>query len=106
MNRQPRRSTLFPYTTLFRSAPTVTIPAGGSSTVACPSAAVAPTPPVVTDNCGRTITPSAPVISPDPPCAGTKTYTYTYTADRKSAEKGKNADLSGRRIITKTTGGS
>src|SRR5260221_3653516 len=60
--------------------PTVTIPAGGSSTVACPSAAVAPTPPVVTDNCGRTITPSAPVISPDPPCAGTKTYTYTYTA--------------------------
>src|SRR5260221_4508660 len=62
------------------SAPTVTIPAGGSSTVACPSAAVAPTPPVVTDNCGRTITPSAPVISPDPPCAGTKPYTYTYTA--------------------------
>src|SRR5260221_3252017 len=62
------------------SAPTVTIPAGGSSTVACPSAAVAPTPPVVNDNCGRTITPLAQVISPDPPCAGTKTYTYTYTA--------------------------
>src|SRR4029077_8560135 len=61
------------------TAPTVTLPAPGASTVACPSDAVAPTPPTVTDNCGRTITPSAPVISADPACAGTKTYTYTYT---------------------------
>src|SRR5204862_4549961 len=55
------------------------MPSDGSSTVACPSAAVAPTPPVVSDNCGRTITPTGPVVSADPPCAGTKTYTYTYT---------------------------
>src|SRR5678809_1380288 len=61
------------------SAPVVTMPANGSSTVACPSAATAPTVPTVTDNCARTLTPSQPVISPDPPCAGTKTYTYTFT---------------------------
>ena len=61
------------------SAPTFTLPADGSSTVACLADAVAPTVPVVTDNCGRTITPSAPVVGTDPLCAGTKTYTYTYT---------------------------
>src|SRR5436189_1841944 len=65
--------------TYTNSAPTVVMPSDGSSTVACPSAAVAPTPPVVSDNCGRTITPTGPVVSADPPCAGTKTYTYTYT---------------------------
>ena len=59
-------------------APTVTMPQG-SSTVACPAAATAPTVPTVTDNCGRTLTPGAPVVSPDPVCAGTKTYTYTFT---------------------------
>jgi hypothetical protein len=59
--------------------PTVTLPAPGASTVACATNAVAPTPPVVTDNCGRLINPSAPVVSADPVCAGTKTYTYTYT---------------------------
>ena len=47
--------------------------------MACAAAAVAPTAPTVTDNCGRTLTPSAPVISTDPICAGDKTYTYTYT---------------------------
>src|SRR2546428_346473 len=84
--RPPPKSTLFPYTTLFRSvytytisAPTVTIPAGGSSTVACPSLAVAPTPPVVTDNCGRTITPSAPVISQNATSPVRTTDTNTYT---------------------------
>src|SRR5512132_2554868 len=55
------------------------MPANGSSTVACPSAATAPTVPTVTDNCGRTLTPGAPVVSPAPVCAGTKTYTYTFT---------------------------
>ena len=53
------------------------MPAAGASTVACPADAVAPTPPNVVDNCGRTITASAPVVSADPACAGTKTYTYT-----------------------------
>src|SRR5688572_31842602 len=56
------------------------MPPAGSSTVACPAEAVAPTPPIVLDNCGRTLTASAPVVSPDPACAGTKRYTYTYTA--------------------------
>lgn len=60
------------------SSPTVTMPANGSSTVACPEEAIAPTAPTVLDNCGRTLTVSAPVISPGPACAGTKTYAYTY----------------------------
>src|SRR4030095_6883531 len=59
--------------------PTVTLPAPGASTVACAANAVTPTPPTVTDNCGRVLTPSAPIVSADPVCAGIKTYTYTYT---------------------------
>ena len=62
------------------SAPILTPPAAGSSTVACLADAVVPTPPTVLDNCGRTLTPSAPVPGTDPACAGTKTYTFTYTA--------------------------
>jgi gliding motility-associated-like protein len=61
------------------SAPVVTMPANGSSTVACLAAATAPTPPAVQDNCGRDLTISAPMVSADPACAGTKTYIYTYT---------------------------
>jgi gliding motility-associated-like protein len=61
------------------SAPVVSMPANGSSTVACVSSATAPVAPTVLDNCGRTLTVSAPVVSPDPACAGNKTYTYTYT---------------------------
>src|SRR6186713_2149101 len=61
------------------SAPTVTMPAAGSSTVACLANATAPTPPTVLDNCGRTLTVSAGVPGTDPVCAGTKTYTFTYT---------------------------
>ena len=59
--------------------PVVTLPAPGASTVDCLAEAVAPTPPVVTDNCNNTLTPSAPVASADPACGGTKTYTFTYT---------------------------
>ena len=61
------------------SAPVVVMPAGGSSTVACLAAATAPTPPVVNDNCGRPLTVSAGVGGTDPACAGTKTWTFTYT---------------------------
>jgi gliding motility-associated-like protein len=61
------------------SAPVVAMPAGEGSTVACATNATAPTPPTVVDNCSRTLTVSAPVVTPDPACAGTKTYTYTYT---------------------------
>ncbi|OGS61243.1 MAG: hypothetical protein A2X07_06305 [Flavobacteria bacterium GWF1_32_7] len=56
-----------------------TMPANASSTVACPADVVAPTVPVVTDNCGNTLTPSAPVISAMPTCEGNVTYTYTFT---------------------------
>ncbi|HRJ15563.1 MAG TPA: hypothetical protein PLI34_11250, partial [Saprospiraceae bacterium] len=55
------------------------MPPNGASTVACPSGASAPTPPVVNDNCGNPMQISGPVVSPDPACAGTKTYTWTYT---------------------------
>jgi gliding motility-associated-like protein len=62
------------------SAPTVTMPAAGASIVACPALVVAPTAPTVLDNCGRTLTVSAPVVSAAPACSGTQTYTYTYTS--------------------------
>jgi hypothetical protein len=32
----------------------------------------------VLDNCGNPITPTGPVVGPDPVCSGTKTYTWTY----------------------------
>jgi hypothetical protein len=35
--------------------------------------------PTVVDNCGNTLSPSAPVASPPIICDGTRTYTYTYT---------------------------
>ena len=56
-----------------------TMPANASSTVACPSDVVAPTVPTVTDACGNTLTPSAPVVSASPTCEGNVTYTYTFT---------------------------
>jgi gliding motility-associated-like protein len=60
--------------------PDFTMPANAGTTVSCPSATnTAPTAPTVTDFCGNTITPSAPVIGPALTCEGTRTYTYTYT---------------------------
>src|SRR5664280_1562635 len=70
------RDRLYTYTI---SAPTVAMPLDGSSTVACFADATPPTLPTVTDNCGRTITPTGPAVSVDPACSGTRTYTYTYT---------------------------
>ncbi|HJW30302.1 MAG TPA: hypothetical protein VJ508_13815, partial [Saprospiraceae bacterium] len=62
------------------SPPTFSVPAGGSSTVPCISnAQVVPTPPTVMNSCNTTITPTGPVVGPDPACSGTKTYTWTYT---------------------------
>ena len=56
------------------------LPADGSSTVACPNNTdVVPVPPTVMDNCGVTLTPTGPVVSPKPSCEGTRTYTWTYT---------------------------
>src|SRR5678809_820233 len=60
--------------------PTSVVPPAGGSTVACISdAQVVPTPPNVNDSCGNPITPTGPVVGPDPVCSGTKTYTWTYT---------------------------
>ena len=57
-----------------------TVPAAGGSTVNCPlSTNTVPTPPVVVDNCGQTLTPTGPVVSPIPGCGGMRTYTWTYT---------------------------
>ncbi|MFI0425313.1 MAG: HYR domain-containing protein, partial [Flavobacterium sp.] len=56
-----------------------TMPANASSTVACAADIVAPTVPAVTDNCGNTLTASAPIVSTMPTCEGDVTYTYTFT---------------------------
>ncbi|UUV22352.1 HYR-like domain-containing protein [Paenimyroides aestuarii] len=58
-----------------------TMPANGMSAVACPADAVAPVLPVVRDNCGNVLTPSAAVVTelPTPICEGIISYTYTYT---------------------------
>jgi hypothetical protein len=61
------------------SPATFTLPADGGSTVACISdAQTVPTPPVVTNSCGDPVIPTGPVVSADPVCSGTKTYTWTY----------------------------
>jgi gliding motility-associated-like protein len=65
--------------TITINPPTVLMPSNGSTTVSCPSQASGHLVPTVLDNCGRTLSVSAPVISPDPLCEGTKTYTYTYS---------------------------
>lgn len=59
-----------------------TVPANGASQVACPSQITQPTPPAVLDACGKTLTPTGPVVvnNPNPiACEGTRTYTWTYT---------------------------
>ena len=56
-----------------------TLPANTSSTVACAADIVAPSVPVVTDNCGNVLVASAPVVSANPACEGNVTYTYTFT---------------------------
>lgn len=64
----------------FVSPPVVSMPANQGSTVACPSAATAPTPPAVNDNCGRALSVTGPVVNPATVnCSGTQTYTWTYT---------------------------
>src|SRR5688572_10566065 len=61
------------------SPPIVTMPANTTSTVACPAAASAPTPPTVNDNCGRPLSVSAPVVTGNVTCSGDIVYTFTYT---------------------------
>ncbi|MFH7035643.1 HYR-like domain-containing protein, partial [Flavobacterium aquidurense] len=56
-----------------------TMPPNDGKTVACPADVVAPTVPVVTDNCGNILTPSTPIVPPFPACNGDIPYTYTFT---------------------------
>jgi hypothetical protein len=62
--------------------PDFVMPANTASQVACPSQIVQPTPPAVLDGCGKTLTPTGPVIvnNPNPiTCEGARTFTWTYT---------------------------
>jgi len=63
--------------------PSITLPANGFATVACPAQATMPTPPNGTDQHGQPVAPSSgPVVTNLPApltCEGTKTYTWTYT---------------------------
>ncbi len=81
-------STCAPFTTTCTSTftvapyPTFTVPANGAATVACPANATPPVLPLVLDGCGKTLTPTGPVVTNNPnplTCEGTRTYTYTYT---------------------------
>src|SRR4030095_3445148 len=56
-------------------------PVDAGSTVSCIAATNQPpvTLPIVVDNCGNVLTPSAPIISAALTCEGTRTYTYNYT---------------------------
>ncbi|HRD82954.1 MAG TPA: choice-of-anchor Q domain-containing protein, partial [Saprospiraceae bacterium] len=77
-----------PVSTIPGTLPNPVVPANGSSTVACPSAATTPTPPTVMGCDGSVITPTGPMIvnSPNPvTCEGTRTYTYTYTCGSTSS---------------------
>ena len=60
--------------------PSISLPADDGSVVNCVSdAQVVPIPPVVNNSCGDPLTLTGPVVSADPVCSGTKTYTWTYT---------------------------
>ncbi len=57
------------------------VPVDGAAVATCPTCFITPTPPVVVDVCGDTLTPVMTTISvPDPLiCEGTKTFIFTYT---------------------------
>ncbi|MCC6724603.1 MAG: T9SS type A sorting domain-containing protein, partial [Saprospiraceae bacterium] len=62
--------------------PDFSVPANGATTVACPANATQPTPPTVLDACGKTLSPTGPVVMNNPTpltCEGSRTYTWTYT---------------------------
>ncbi|MBK8054554.1 MAG: T9SS type A sorting domain-containing protein [Saprospiraceae bacterium] len=81
-------STCEPFTTTCQS--TFTVPAypdfngppNSGATRVCLAQTEQPIPPVISDACGKPITPTGPVVvdAPNPlTCEGTRTYTYTYT---------------------------
>ncbi|WP_430974654.1 hypothetical protein, partial [Sunxiuqinia rutila] len=67
--------------TIIVSAPVVNMPANIVDIVTAPELAIAgePTPPTVSDNCGRDLTISSGVETEDIDCYGAKIWTYTYT---------------------------
>jgi hypothetical protein len=66
--------------TITITPPTFTPPANTGSTVPCIiNAQTPPVPPVITNSCGGPVNITGPVVSANPTCSGTKTYTYTYT---------------------------
>jgi hypothetical protein len=55
------------------------VPDNETETVSCPSQTdEIPQPPLVIDSCGDEIMPAGPVVSDQPECAGSRTYTWTY----------------------------
>ncbi|MCR5498293.1 MAG: hypothetical protein K6F48_10690 [Paludibacteraceae bacterium] len=60
--------------------PTFNLEPDGALTVHCASEIDPPTPPVMKDFCGRTLTVPSPTVNPTtfPSCEGTVTYTYNY----------------------------
>lgn len=64
------------YTINLTTAPVV--PANGTSTIECISAAIQPVAPIVSDACGNNLVPVI-TANADPVCEGNKVYTYTYT---------------------------
>jgi hypothetical protein len=56
----------------------INMPANDGKTIACKTELFTPTPPDVTDICGKLLTPTGPVISPIPECEGIVTYVWTY----------------------------
>jgi len=58
--------------------PAFTLPANGTESVVCIEDVYVPTPPVMTDMCGNTLTPVM-TQNADPVCVGDKIYTFTYT---------------------------
>ncbi|MCF8244587.1 MAG: T9SS type A sorting domain-containing protein [Saprospiraceae bacterium] len=57
------------------------VPASEVENVECPLVVVAPIPPVVKDNCGKTLTPTGLVTSTNNAsgCEGSRVYSWTYT---------------------------
>src|SRR5258708_34294788 len=110
MIRPPPRSTLFPYTTLFRStvkivcdgithtSSAVTTGTGTYTIPGIPEGAVCAVP---TTDVPGTYTATETPAGFTMPTSDKTNVNFGYTPHRKSAEKGKRVDLSGRRIIKK-----
>lgn len=59
--------------------PVVNMPPPGNATVSCSAAAIMPTPPIVTDNCGRQLIRTGPEVDDNFICQGQRIYTWMYS---------------------------